>query len=584
MSRPHDLEGELTAEAGPKDSGERALWLIAFLPGGEVVTTPLPARGRLTVGRAEGAELRIDHASISRQHAVFHVVQEGSEVRIEVEDLGSSNGTLVSGQRLAPGHRAPVMPGEAIDLGSVIAMVQRSPSRARPRRLLDGPDFETRLEEEIERARRSGGSFGLLRIVPTGLRPEAAAREILARIKPFDVVSLANDGALELLLLDATKDELEGTKIALWSRFVALGVKAESKSARFPDEGRRARDLLDKVRSGAQSSRADEPRSKPARGIAPEQELTTAIVADPAMVGLYRLAERVASSDLSVLLLGETGTGKEVLAEAIHTKSPRAPHPFVRLHCAALAESVIESELFGHEKGAFTGAERPKPGLLETANGGTVLLDEIGELPMSIQVKLLRVLERREIMRVGAVRPAHVDVRFVSATNRNLHEEIERGRFRQDLYYRLNGVTLSIPPLRDRPLDLVPLTLELARRAHRRMGYEGEPNVTDEALAWIRGYTWPGNVRELVHVLERAALFAGGGPIEASHLPVSRMSAPGLVQPEDPGEDEDRRRVLEVLEQCGGNRTRAAKILGMARNTLAARLDAYGVARSRPRD
>ncbi len=559
---------------------------MAFLPSGQVVTLALPARGRIVIGRADSADLRLEHASISRHHAAIHVAIRTASGGVEIEDLGSSNGTSVSGRRLDPNTRSALAPGEAVDLGSVLLVIQRTPSRARPRRLLDGADFEARLEEECERARRSGGAFGVVRTVVHGGSVESVAKEALALVRPFDVLSLASPDAIELLLLDSTKQELEEIKVAIWERSASSGAKAQSVSARFPEEGRRARDLLERVRSPVGSR--DTPKTLridlASKSAAPSaDETTSAIVSDPKMIGLYRLAERVAASDLAVLLLGETGTGKEVLAEAIHTGSPRAGRPFVRLHCAALAESVIESELFGHEKGAFTGAEGSKPGLIETANGGTVLLDEVGELPMSIQVKLLRVLERGEIKRVGAVRPSRVDVRFVSATNRDLVEEIERGRFRQDLYYRLNGVTLSIPPLRERPEDLLPLARSFARRAQLRMGFAQEPSFTEEAIGVLRGYSWPGNVRELVHVVERALVFSGGAPIEPSHLPLDRMRAPGLTQPTPTSNDEERQKVLEVLERCGGNRTRAAKLLGMARNTLAARLDAYGVARSRPR-
>jgi len=313
------------------------------------------------------------------------------------------------------------------------------------------------------------------------------------------------------------------------------------------------------------------------------------LVRDPGMQRLYAIVERVARSDLSVLLLGETGAGKEVVAERIHACSARASGPLLSLNCSAIAENLVESELFGHERGAFTGAHKTKPGLLESADGGTVFLDEVGELPASTQAKLLRVIEERQVMRVGGLEPRPIDVRFIAATNRELKAMADAGTFRTDLYFRLNGISLRIPPLRERPSEIEPL----ARRFVARItGASPSATISAHALHLLQRYGWPGNVRELRNFMERAAVLAGGSPITADHLPpevTGRHTAHPEPQP-GPGSGSslrsemgelERRRILDALEQCSGNQTKAAELLGMPRRTFVKRLDAYGIPRPR---
>jgi two-component system response regulator AtoC len=337
-----------------------------------------------------------------------------------------------------------------------------------------------------------------------------------------------------------------------------------------------------------------------------DEEQGEPIVRDAAMQRLYALAERVAGAPISVLLLGETGAGKEVLAEHIHRRSPRAAGPLLRLNCAALSESLLESELFGHEKGAFTGALRAKPGLLETADKGTVFLDEIGELPPSIQVKLLRVLEDRKVMRVGALSPRVIDVRFISATNRDLAADVSRGAFREDLFFRLNGIALTIPPLRARVAEIEPLSCVFMARAASSLGRR-PPALAPEVRAALTAHRWPGNVRELRNVIERAVVLCSGETLLPEHLLLDAgaaqmkaaavtADAPAVVaegragrEPSAPDagdlrselNDIERRRIVDALEQCAGNQTQAAALLKMPRRTFVARLTAYGIARPR---
>jgi DNA-binding NtrC family response regulator len=302
-------------------------------------------------------------------------------------------------------------------------------------------------------------------------------------------------------------------------------------------------------------------------------ELSPMIAADPATRDCLALAERVAPSSISVLLTGETGVGKEVVARRIHEVSRRAG-PFLGINCAALSTALLESELFGHERGAFTGADRARPGLFESADRGTVFLDEIGEMPLALQAKLLRVLEQREVMRVGGRAPIAIDVRFVAATNRDLRGAVRDHAFRADLYYRVAGVDLEVPALRDRPADVEPLALSFLSPARCVL--------SDAALAALEAHDFPGNVRELRHALERAAVVAGDGAvIEREHLP-PEIGSTGRAKPRPstPPSDE-RERILWALEKCAHNQTRAAEVLGISRRTLVSRIKAYRIPRPR---
>jgi two-component system response regulator AtoC len=442
----------------------------------------LPASGKVVLGRSLSADLCISSNSVSREHAVIR-----AGLPPTIEDLGSSNGTRVDGQRLVPGQSVPLTPGRVVEFGNALVVLQEGPAQMEP----------------VARPRDLGGLT---------LAPPA---------------------------------------------------RTEGKMDR-----------------------------------------------------LYRLVDLVATGTLSVILQGETGVGKEVTAKRIHQRSARAEQPFLKINCAAFAESMVESELFGHERGAFTGAVQAKAGLLEAASGGTVLLDEVAELSLPMQAKLLRAVGNAEVLRIGSLKPRAIDVRFIAATNGDFNDLIARGAFRSDLYFRLNGICLTIPPLREREREILPLSREFAAESSARLGVP-TPSFSTTALSWLERYPWPGNIRELRSVVDRAVLLAQGGTLEVEHLQVDAefsggalrgatgaLAEPLVVRDLRPMEsshsgaaasiappvgeklrDEldrlERDRIVDAIARCRGNQTKAADLLGISRRALLHRLDAYGLPRPR---
>jgi DNA-binding NtrC family response regulator len=297
----------------------------------------------------------------------------------------------------------------------------------------------------------------------------------------------------------------------------------------------------------------------------------------PGIRSVLEMIDKVAPTPTPVLITGESGTGKELVAAEIHAKSSRASKPFIVINCAAVPENLLEAELFGHEKGAFTGAVQKKPGQFRLADGGTLFLDEIGELPLALQAKLLRAIENGEFLPLGGNRPVRVDVRIIAATNRDLEKLSSEGGFRQDLFYRLNVFPIKISPLRDRREDILPIASAFlaGRSAH------GE--ITEEVAGLLEDYSWPGNVRELRNVLERATILSGGGKLETEHImiPGEGKDAGGDSLSSLVGkkslEEIEKSLIVLALEKAGGNKSRAAELLGITRRTLYSRMDRYGL-------
>jgi two-component system response regulator AtoC len=581
---------------------------LLVIVNGVVATHTLPEAGEVSIGRARENDIQIIDASVSRVHAVIRLDPAGATI----EDKGSANGTRVRGVAIEPNKPVPITLGEVMDLGSALVMVQQRPIATREWRIWAHGYFEGRLEDECARAVRSGAAFGLVRIRVAG--EGDLVQQVLANsLRPDDVVGLYGPGDYEVLLVERPEADVKWIISALEAAFDEIGVDAHIGSAIFPRDGRSA-DVLE-ARAGS-LARGEPPEPVPVGPI---------VVRSPLMRKLHELLERVAPGDITVLILGDTGVGKEVMAEQVHRRSPRSAKAFLRLNCAALSESLLESELFGHERGSFTGAHQMKTGLLETAQGGTVFLDEIGDLPMTMQVKLLRVLEERQVWRVGGVKPRPIDVRFVAATNRDLEQAVTERKFRQDLYFRLAGVTLHIPPLRERTEEIEPLAREFTRQLSRGR----PPVITPEVMQLMLGYSWPGNIRELRNAIERAVLLAGDSPMMPEHFPVEKMTATvstpisdaplprksrvptGEVKPVSPQHDTlpppasmetltgdgpaiavsagerlkrqvqevERQHIIDALTRCGGNQTRAARELGISRRTLISRLEAYNIPR-----
>jgi two-component system, NtrC family, response regulator AtoC len=583
--------------------GKHGLLVIVH---GVVSTHTLPEVGEVRIGRARENDIQIIDASVSRVHAIIRVDASGATI----EDMGSANGTRVRGEAIEAGKPVAVALGEVMDLGSAMVMVQQRPVATREWRIWAHGYFEGRLEDEVARATRSGTSFGLVRIRVAG-EGDLVQQVLASALRADDVVGLYGPGDYEVLLVERPEADLTWISSSLEKSFDELGIEARMGTALFPRDGRSADVLEAKAGSLARGAPAEPPQTGPI------------VIRSPVMRKLHELLERVAPGEITVLILGDTGVGKEVLAEQVHKRSPRNAKQFLRLNCAALSESLLESELFGHERGAFTGAHQLKTGLLETAQGGTVFLDEIGELPMTVQVKLLRVLEERQVWRVGGVKPRPIDVRFVAATNRDLENAVIEHKFRQDLYFRLAGVTLHIPPLRERTEEIEPLAREFARQLSRQTRPAA---LSAEVIQLMLGYSWPGNIRELRNAIERAVLLAGDGPVLPEHFAVEKMTAtistpisdvplprqnrhdgapvrssqvqnetiPPMHNDEEDGatsamslgerlrrqvQQVERQHIVDALTRCGGNQTRAARELGISRRTLISRLEAYNIPR-----
>jgi two-component system, NtrC family, response regulator AtoC len=533
-------------------------WRLVIVNEAGASSHALPLRGDVVIGRADDADVRLDDVAASRRHAKL-VIDGGA---IALVDLGSANGTTVRARKLAANERVELSAGDSVELGTSLLVLQpdalSGPSR--PWTLLTHVQF-------ADAASETKPPFAIIRFQVLG-PPGVAQLALSAELSPHDTVASFGPGQFEVLApgrgLVAARQLMERVS----ARLVEAGARVRAGLACAPEHGTEVDALL---------AACVRPSPVQPAGF---------VVRDDAMAAIYRLVDRVAPSQINVLLLGETGVGKEVLATELHRRSRRASGPFLRLNCAALTESLLESELFGHEKGAFTGAFKQKDGLLEAARGGTVFLDEVGEMPASTQAKLLRVLEERQVTRVGSVKPEPIDVRFIFATNRDLDAEVARGAFRADLYYRVNGLSVIIPSLRERPAEIEPLARTFLAAAAAREG-RSAPELTIDAVDALRAWPWPGNIRELKNVIDRAILMAGESSVSAEALGLGTAAAKaaahaaGAVGLREERAAAERRAVVDALEKTGGNQTRAAELLGVSRRTLVSRLQEYGLTRPR---
>jgi two-component system, NtrC family, response regulator AtoC len=541
---------------------------------------PLPAVASVVIGRLDECEVQIEDPLASRRHARLHL-----SPALCIEDLGSANGTRLGSARIPSGKLVPLAVGETVGIGSSVLVVQGDRGVAKnSRRVWSHRWFETRLLDECDRCNRAGGRFALVRVRLERATPWSRVVPLIDRnVPPPHVFAAYGPHDYELLVLDAGVEEADHVVETIRTSLATLDTPMRAGVSCYPRDGRTADALMGVA--NAQLRPVD------------QADVTLAgagaAAISAAMQEVLDLARRTARSSINVLILGETGVGKEVMAQTLHQLSARAGQPMLALNCAGLPETLIESELFGHEKGAFTGAVAAKKGLFEAASGGTLFLDEIGEMPLTVQARLLRAIANREILPVGATRPRPIDVRILAATNRNIEAEVKAGSFRGDLYYRLNGMSLHIPPLRERRAEIPGLARRFIDEASDAAGRAQPCAVSAGALELLLQYEWPGNIRELRNIIERALVLCEGDVIDVAHLPAERLRAAGASSPPlptartvmaigrvlSPGEEEDRRRILDALAANTWNQSRTAKALGMHRRTLISKLDRYGIPR-----
>jgi two-component system, NtrC family, response regulator AtoC len=580
-TRALTLEGVRGGLAGPRFA------LVVYHRDGTEVAPLLPGE-RVVVGRVPPASLVVGDSSLSRQHARFSLL--GDEVM--VEDLESTNGTWVAGESITS---AVLRPGDVAVLGAVTCAIQAVGGS--PRIGLDAHDrFEAALEREVLRARHFGRPLAVVMFRVCGpAKLHEWAPVIASGLRSIDNVALYGGDTLEVLLPEMGASEALGVaqRLAQANEVLLLsyGVCA------YPDAATTTETLIASCRDALQ-------RTTGARraAVAPSAMVTGTTTEDASpfvaksavMQELLNIARRVARGAIPVLVAGETGTGKEVLARFLHSEGPR-DGPLVAVNCASIPSSLVESTLFGHVKGAFTGANQAHAGVFEAADGGTVLLDEIGELPAAAQAALLRVLESRVVTRVGATAETPVDVRVLAASHRDLEAMVADGGFREDLLYRLNAVTLEIPALRQRRADILALAEHFLVQANAR-NRTSVGAIAEDAKAALERYSWPGNVRELRNALERAVVIAEQDVVRLIDLPrriqQAESVAPAPTAPparagasarrpnesfRDCIERIEAEMIRDALEASGGNQSEAARSLDMPRRTLVHKIKVLGL-------
>lgn len=555
----------------------------------EICSVPLPSE--LLLGRSRQCEVVLTDGRASGRHARLQATIDGC---LKIEDLGGKNGTLLNTALLAAHRPVVLVPGDIVGIG-VCQIVPRVgahyPSRGR---LWSYDDLEQALDDALATAREKREGIALVHweTARSVAWPRVVAELAAAVPPPNALIAYAPRHHLAMLV-GLSESDVE--QVAEAGREALQGLSQESVRhgvAFSPRDGAKAAALIERA-FDALRRRSGPPVTHDWNGAASSSK----------MVSVLNLAERAARSNITVLITGETGVGKEVTARRIHETSVRQRAPMLTVNCGALAETLVDSELFGYERGAFTGATTSRRGLLESAEGGTVFLDEIGETTQATQTKLLRALESREIIPVGGRAARTIDVRFVAATNKDLEYECRQGRFREDLYFRLAGIVIYVPPLRERREEILPFATTFIAAAVAPTG-RSPPRLTQAALEMMMRYTWPGNIRELRNAMEHAVVLCDGDEIGAEHLPQTlRRGSVGesllrggritvdestvrvlgarrsAVDEGGIRTDERRRQVTEALSRNGWNQGKAALELGVSRKTLMVWMDKLGIPR-----
>ena len=565
--RTRETEQQLPLLA-PASSTRRA-HAVVYLQDHSIFVNLEPGR-TVVLGRSEEADVVIDTSTVSRQHLALR----WGDGRLTARDDGSTNGSFVDGQPLI--GETTLRGGEEITIGDAVVVVGLITAPRSTIRLLDEATFRARAAELLTRAARLGRPLVLVRLVLGPQAPGDMERlEVALETLPGRALAgpRGEDG-WDVVLVDA---EMAPARRALEALVEGRGWEASIFSwglAEYPLHGG---DLTALTEHAALQVGVDESE--------PVLEVQTArpVAADPVTRQLFALVDRVAPSESTVLVVGETGAGKDVVALELHRRSGRAEGPFVHVNCGAIPPTIFAREMFGHEKGAFTGARERSPGLFEAAQGGTLFLDEVAEMPLSEQPRLLRALEHHTFTRVGGVEEISLDLRIVAATNRDLEGLVEQGHFREDLLYRLNVITLFVPALRDRPGDVEVLAKRFFTELSRAFDREGL-QLSTEALEVLARYDWPGNVRELRNILERLVLLVTGEEVTAAEaLEVLYGAAlPSLggareVDLKALVEEVEREAIRRMLAACGQNQSVAARRLGISRRALIYKMQRYGI-------
>jgi DNA-binding NtrC family response regulator len=558
--------------------------LLVYHRGGADVV-PLQPGVPVVIGREPPADVVIADRNLSRQHARF-LLDGGALV---VEDLGSTNGTRVRGAAI---ERASLRMGEPVTLATVVVSAHAHTPLEPELQELDSHDrFCAALTQALTEARHFGEPLAILMLRSAdGTHVSSWCQRVRGLLRPIDRAALYSPDTIEVLLPRMARADAVGHARALVAAAAARQLPLVSGLATYPDAATTPERLLERCLAALVAADPTQPIKAPP-GDAAYNIPTGAhpVIVSAAMRALFEAAEKVAASALPVLIHGETGTGKEVLARSIHAAGSRRERPLVCVNCGAIPVALVVSTLFGHVQGAFTGADRPSQGVFGAADGGTVLLDEIGELPLEAQAALLRVLEAGRMARVGSPDEVPVDVRVLAATHRDLEAMCDAGRFRRDLLYRLNALTLSIPPLRERREEIPPLA---ERFLHDAAAAASRPivGISAEAMGALVRYRWPGNLRELRNAIERAVVIARGDRIGLEDLPQRVAPASSQAAPPEPAVADDpqldlRSRVrrfeawaiVEALRAEDGNKTHAARRLQVPLRTLMHKIKLLGV-------